>query len=62
MKDWSFIVQCNDQLTIKINVVARSYERAIEYAKSAYSAQYATYADDRFNNWLIEEDKYEIQN
>ena len=56
LRDFRFIVQCNDQPTIKINVVARSYERAIEYAKSTYSAQYTLYADARFNVWKIKED------
>ncbi len=55
MKDFSFIVQCNDQPAIRINVVARSYERAIEYVKSVYAAQYTTYADARFNVWSIKE-------
>lgn len=56
MQDFRFIVKCNDQPTIEITVVARSYDRAIEYAKSAYSAQYTTYADARFNVWKIKED------
>ena len=55
--DYVFLVQCNDGPVIRFDVVARSYERAIKYAKSAYTAQYTTYADDRYNNWLIKEDK-----
>ena len=55
MKDFSFIVQCNAQPAININVVAESFDRAESYAKSMYAAQYTTYADDRYNNWLIKE-------
>ena len=55
LKDYSFIVQCNDTPKIKINVVAESCEKAKEYAKSMYAAQFTTYADDRYNNWSIKE-------
>ena len=53
MQDFRFIVQCNDQPTMKINVVAESFEKAQMYAKSMYASQYTTYADDRYNNWFI---------
>lgn len=53
MKDFRFIVQCNDQPTIKINVVADDFDKAQAYAKEMYARQYATYADDRHNNWFI---------
>ena len=56
-KDYSLIVKCNDGPSIRMSVVARSYERAIEYAKSAYTAQYTTYADNRYNTWVIKESK-----
>ena len=54
-KDFSFIVQCNDSPAIKIGVVAESFDKAKEYVKDMYAAQYTTYADDRFNNWSIKE-------
>jgi hypothetical protein len=54
-QDFSFIVQCNKHPAIRINVVARSLERAQEYAKDAYASQYAIYADDGFNKWSIKE-------
>lgn len=53
MKDFSFIVQCNGQPAIRINVVAFCLDRAERYAKEMYAKQYTTYANDRFNNWLI---------
>ncbi len=55
LKDFSFIVKCNDSPTIKINVVAESFDKAKEYVKYMYAAQFTTYADDRYNNWLIKE-------
>lgn len=55
LKDFSFIVKCNDSPAIKINVVAENYDKAKAYVKNMYAAQCATYADDRFNNWLIKE-------
>ena len=55
LKDFSFIVRCNDSPTMKINVVAENYDKAKEYAKSMYAAQCTTYADDRYNNWSIKE-------
>lgn len=55
LKDFSFIVRCNNSPTIKINVVAESIEKAKEYVKSVYAAQYTTYADTRFNIWSIKE-------
>ena len=56
MKDFSFIVQCNDGPTIKIGVVAYNYDKAKEYVKGMYAAQHTIYADDRYNNWSIKED------
>ena len=55
LQDFSFIVQCNDAPAIKINVVAENCDKAKAYVKNMYAAQYPTYADDRFNNWLIKE-------
>lgn len=55
LKDFSFIVQCNEQPAIKINVVAESFDKAKEYVKNVYSAEYTTYADCRFNIWSIKE-------
>lgn len=55
LKDFSFNVKCNDGPVIKVGVVAESYEKAKEYAKYMYTAQHTTYADDRYNNWLIKE-------
>lgn len=55
MKNFSFIVQCNEQPAMKINVVADTYDKAQAYVKDMYAAQYTTYSDDRFNNWLIKE-------
>lgn len=54
-KDFSFMVKCNDGPTIKVGVVADSYEKAKEYVKDMYAAQCTTYADDRFNNWSVKE-------
>ena len=53
LKDFSFIVKCNEEPTVKINVVAESYDKAKKYVKDMYAAQCTTYADDRFNNWSI---------
>ena len=55
LKDFSFIVQCNEQPSMKINVVAESFDKAKEYVKYMYAAQYTTYADDRYNKWSIKE-------
>lgn len=54
-KDFSFIVKCNNGPTIKIGVVADNYNRAKEYVRGIYAAQYTTYADDRYNNWSVKE-------
>ena len=51
--DYSFIVKCNDGPSIRIGVVAESLDKAQMYAKSMYAAEHKTYADDRYNNWLI---------
>lgn len=53
MQDFRFIVQCNDQPVMKINVVADDFDKAQRYAKNMYASQYTTYADDRHNNWFI---------
>lgn len=55
MKDFSFIVQCNDGPAIKINVVAENLDEAREYVKDMYAAEHTTYVDDRYNNWSIKE-------
>lgn len=55
MKDFKFIVQCNAQPAVEINVVAESYDRAERYAKYMYEQEYTTYADDRYNKWFIKE-------
>lgn len=55
LKDFSFIVKCNDSPAIKINVVAENRDKAEVYVKAMYARQHTTYADDRFNNWLIKE-------
>ena len=55
MKDFSFIVQCNERPATKVNVVAESFDEAKKYAKSMYAMEHTTYADDRLNNWLIKE-------
>lgn len=55
LKDFSFIVKCNDSPAMKINVVAETYDKATAYVKNMYAEQYTTYADDRYNNWLIKE-------
>lgn len=55
LKDFSFIVQCNGQPAIEINVVAESYDKAEKYVKYMYEQEYTTYADDRYNKWFIKE-------
>ena len=57
LHDYSFIVKCNDGPSIRIGVVAESLDKAQMYAKSMYAAQATTYADDRYNNWVIKENK-----
>ena len=57
LNDYSFIVKCNDGPSIRICVVAESYDKAKKYAKSMYASEHTTYADDRYNNWLIKENK-----
>lgn len=56
LKDFSFIVKCNDGPILRIGVIAESYDKAKKYVKSMYAAQNTIYADDRYNNWLIKED------
>jgi hypothetical protein len=55
LKDFMFLVQCNCGPTIKIGVVAETYDEAKEYVKNMYACQCTTYADDRFNNWVIKD-------
>ena len=55
LKDFSFVVQCNNSPAIKINTVADNRDKAEVYVKAMYARQYTTYADDRFNNWSIKE-------
>lgn len=55
LKDFCFMVKCNDEPVIKVGVVAENYEKAKEYVKTVYAAQYTTYADCRFNIWSIKE-------
>ena len=57
LNDYSFIVKCNDGPSIRIGVVAENRDKAEKYVKSMYAAQCTTYADDRYNNWLIKENK-----
>lgn len=57
LKDFCFIVKCDDGPSIRIPVVAESYDKAKKYVKNMYAAQCTTYADDRYNNWLIKESK-----
>ena len=52
-KDYSFYVKCNDNPLMLIKVVAENYDEAIKFAKSSYAANYAIYADDRYNDWHI---------
>ena len=55
LKDFSFTVRCNEHPAIRVNVVAENCDKAEAYVKNMYAAKYSTYADDRFNNWLIKE-------
>lgn len=55
LKDFKFLVQCNAQPAIEINVVAESYKQAARYAKYTYAQEHTTYADDRYNKWFIKE-------
>jgi hypothetical protein len=54
-KDFSFIVKCNDEPAIKINVVAENVNKAKDYVKDMYAMEHTTYADDRYNRWSIKE-------
>ena len=55
LKDFSFIVQCNDGPAIKIDVVAESFEKAKKYVKDMYPTRWTMYSDDRYNKWSIKE-------
>lgn len=54
-KDFYFIVKCNEEPAIKIHTIAENREKATRYVKEIYAEEYTTYADDRYNNWLIKE-------
>lgn len=54
-KDFAFIVKCNDGPKELVRVVAENKSKAKEYAKDMYAANHTTYADDRYNEWSIEE-------
>lgn len=53
IKDFGFYVKCNDKPLTLVNVIAKNYDEAIEFAKSSYAAQYSIYADERQNKWTI---------
>ena len=55
MKDFSFYIQCNERPIMRINVVADNIDKAKQYVKHMYSSHHTIYADERFNNWLIQE-------
>ena len=54
-KDFYFIVKCNEEPAIQIHTIAENREKATRYVKEIYAEEYTTYADDRYNNWLIKE-------
>lgn len=51
--DYVFIVKCNDGPKERVQVVAENPEQAEIYAKSMYSSNHTTNADDRNNKWTI---------
>ncbi len=57
-KDFAFIVKCNDGPKELVRVVAENKSKAEGYAKDMYAANHTTYADDRHNEWLVEEVNY----
>lgn len=54
-KDFAFIVKCNDGPKELIRVIAEDRFKAEEYAKKMYAQNHTTYADDRYNEWYIED-------
>lgn len=54
LKDFKFIVKCNDGPKELIKVTAEDKAKAEEYAKKMYAQNHTTYADDRHNIWSIE--------
>ena len=54
-KDFAFIVKCNDGPKELVRVIAEDRSKAEEYAKKMYAQNHTTYADDRYNEWYIEE-------
>ncbi len=54
-KNFVFIVKCNDGPKELIKVVAEDKAKAEEYAKKMYAQNHTTYADDRYNEWYIED-------
>lgn len=57
-KDFAFIVKCNDGPKELVRVVAENKSKAEGYAKDMYAANHTTYADDRHNEWSVEEVNY----
>lgn len=54
-KDFAFIVKCNDGPKESVRVIAEDRFKAEEYAKKMYAQNHTTYADDRYNEWYIED-------
>lgn len=54
-KSFAFIVKCNDGPKELVRVVAEDRSKAEEYAKKMYAQNHTTYADDRYNEWYIED-------
>ena len=54
LKDFKFIVKCNNGPKELIKVTAEDKAKAEEYAKKMYAQNHTTYADDRHNIWSIE--------
>lgn len=54
-KDFAFMVKCNDGPKELVRVVAEDKSKAEKYAKNMYAQKHTTYADDRYNEWYIED-------
>lgn len=54
-KNFAFIVKCNDGPKELVRVIAEDRFKAEEYAKKMYAQNHTTYADDRYNEWYIED-------
>ena len=54
-KNFVFIVKCNDGPKELVRVIAEDRFKAEEYAKKMYAQNHTTYADDRYNEWYIED-------